>query len=167
MVNVSLHSQFDRLLSYLADACLKCYGDKMVSLAVFGSVGRGTPRPDSDIDLLIVAYDLPDGRMRRMAQFEAVEEAMKPLLMEFRSAGIGSELSPIIKTPAEVLRGSPLFLDMTMDARLLHDVGGFMQLALDKLKAKLDNLGARRIYRGNAWFWDLSPDFKPGDIIEL
>jgi predicted nucleotidyltransferase len=33
-----------------------------VSLAVFGYVARGTMGLDSDIDLLIVADGLPDGR---------------------------------------------------------------------------------------------------------
>jgi hypothetical protein len=28
-------------------------------------------------------------------------------------------------------------------------------------------LDARRIWLGNAWHWDLKPDFKPGDVIEL
>ena len=66
-----------------------------------------------------MADDLPSGRMKRVGQFEAVEQALKPLLLELRGAGLTAELSPVIKTPAEVLRGSPLLLDMTTDARLL------------------------------------------------
>ncbi len=164
---VSLRDQFDLLLSHLAEACRICYRDRLVSLAVFGSVGRGTPRPDSDVDLLIVAEDLPQGRMRRMAQFERVESAMKPRLSELRRSGVETELSPVFKTPAEVHRDSPLFLDMTTDARLLYDREAFLQSALERLKAKLESLGARRIYLGNAWYWDLKPDFKPGDVIDL
>jgi hypothetical protein len=49
----------------------------------------------------------------------------------------------------------------------LYDREGFLQSALGRLKARLESLGARRIWRGNAWFWDLKPDFKPGDVIEL
>lgn len=134
---------------------------------MFGSVGRGTPRPDSDIDLLIVAEGLPDGRMKRVARFADVEASLQPLLQELSEAGITAELSPVLKTPAEVLRGSPLLLDMTDDARILYDRNGFLRSALDALKARLASLGARRIFIGNAWLWDLKPDFKPGEVIEL
>jgi hypothetical protein len=24
-----------------------------------------------------------------------------------------------------------------------------------------------RIWRGNAWLWDLKPDYQPGDVFEL
>ena len=80
MMSRPLAAKFDSLLSHLAAACAECYGDRLISLAVYGSVGRGTPRPDSDIDILVVADDLPRGRMARMAGFEAVEVAMKPWL---------------------------------------------------------------------------------------
>ncbi len=146
---------------------MECYGNRLVSLAIFGSAGRGTPHPDSDIDLLIVAEDLPQGRVRRVAAFQGVEAAMEQLLSDARAAGVAPELSPVIKTPAEVLQGSPLFLDMTEDARILYDRDGFLRSVLDRLRARLESLGARRIWRGNAWHWDLKPDFKPGDVIEL
>jgi hypothetical protein len=163
----SILPQFDSLLSHLTACCLDCYRDRLESLAVFGSVGRRTPRPDSDIDLLIVAGDLPRGRMRRMGEFQAVEAAMHPWLQEARAGGLAPELSPVIRMPEEVLRGSPLLLDMTGDARVLYDPRGFLKSALEGLRARLERLGARRIWRGNAWFWDLKPDYRPGDIFEI
>ena len=59
-------------------------------------------------------------------------------------------LSPVFKTPAEVEAGSPLFLDMIDDARLLHDPDGFFQRFLDGFRRRLQGLGARRIWLGNA-----------------
>jgi hypothetical protein len=76
-------------------------------------------------------------------------------------------LSPVFKTPAEVELGSPLFLDMVQDARILHDPDGLLAARLDRLRARLAELGARRIWRGNAWYWDLKPDLKPGEVITL
>jgi predicted nucleotidyltransferase len=40
---------YDALLSRLTQACREVYGDSLVSLVVFGSVARDTPRADSDI----------------------------------------------------------------------------------------------------------------------
>ena len=162
-----MNAQFEALLAHMLAACQQHYGSRLVSLAVFGSVGRGTPRPDSDIDLLIVADDLPDGRMKRVADFGAVEKALSAPLAEARAAGLHPELSPVFKTPAEVLQGSLLFLDMIEDARLLYDRASFLREAFAQFKARLDRLGARRIWRGDAWFWDLKPEYKPGEVFEL
>jgi hypothetical protein len=38
---------------------------------------------------------------------------------------------------------------------------------LERVRSRLQQLGAQRIHRGNAWYWDLKPDFKPGEIFEL
>jgi predicted nucleotidyltransferase len=155
------------LLSRLVAACQDEYGDRLVSVVLFGSAGRGTSGPDSDLDLLIVANDLPDGRMARVRQFMAVERRLQPDLRATRLAGWNVELSPVFKTPMEVEQGSPLFLDMVDDGQLLYDRGDFMRQAFEGLRARLQARGARRIWRGNAWYWDLKPDYRPGDVFEI
>lgn len=160
----SIADRFDQLLVALARACKDPYGNRLVTLAVFGSVGRGVARPDSDLDILVVADPLPRGRMARVAEFEEVEEKV---LRVARELGAETYLSPVFKTPDEVRQGSLLFLDMTEDARLLIDEGGFFANRLEILRQRLRELGSRRIWLGNAWYWDLKPDFQPGDVIEL
>ncbi len=164
---MALITRFDELLTALVAACQRHYGKRLVSLAVFGSVGRGTPRPDSDIDLLIVADDLPRGRVARVRDFARVEADMADGLGRMRSEGVTTVLSPVLKTPSEVAQGSPLFLDMLEDARVLVDREAFLEQAFERIRARLAILGARRIWRGNAWFWDLKPDYRPGDVFEL
>ncbi len=148
-------------------ACRQHYGDRLVSLVVFGSVARGTVTSDSDVDLLIVANGLPDGRVPRVRDFMAIERVLAFDLAAARRAGWNVELSPVLKTPAEVEQGSALFLDMTEDAIFLEDRDRFMQRALERLRARLATLGARRVWRGNAWYWDLKPDYRAGEIFEI
>lgn len=150
-----------KLLNRLTNLCKEHYGERLIALAVFGSVGRGTPRPDSDIDLLLVIRDLPIGRIARVKEFAAIETSL--------NVGVKTqfELSPVFKTPEEIESGSPLMLDMVEDARMLFDRGGFLKLALKNLNERLQHLGARRIWQGNAWYWDLKPDYKRGDIFEI
>ena len=76
-------------------------------------------------------------------------------------------MSPVFKTPAEIEHGSPLLFDMVEDARILTDRDGYLEAVLGRLRYRLRELGARRIWRGNAWFWDLKPDYKPGEIFEI
>ena len=56
---------------------------------------------------------------------------------------------------------------MLEDARILVDREAFLAKAFEKLRARLEQLGARRIWRGDAWFRDLKPDYHPGEVFEL
>jgi hypothetical protein len=167
VANTPIRATFEALLPPLRDACASHYGGRLVSLAVFGSVGRGTPRADSDIDLLIVADPLPRGRVARVEEFGPIESVLAPRLQAAAARGITPAWSPVLKTPAEVAAGSPLLLDMIEDARLLIDRDGVLRGALDAFAARLAALGARRVWRGSAWYWDLKPDYRPGEVFEL
>ena len=162
-----MHAAYEAILVDLVEACRRHYGDRLASVAVYGSVGRGAPRFDSDVDLLIVAEGLPARRFPRVEDFRAVEEAVAPGLAAARAAGLRPELSPIFKTPAELARGTPLLLDMTEDARILHDPDSCLARVLDRLRNRLRELGSRRVWRGDAWYWDLKPDYRWGDVVEL
>jgi predicted nucleotidyltransferase len=162
-----MHAVFELLPGVLLDACREYYGRRLVAVAVFGSGGRGTARTDSDVDLLLVAEPLPDGRVARAAEFTAVEAALDPWVRAAQKQGLSPRFSPIFKTPSELARGTPLLLDMIDDARILLDSTGCLGLALDRVRQQLSALGARRIWMGDAWVWDLKPDYQPGDIFEL
>lgn len=164
---MALLERYQQLLDQLLVELKAHYGPRLLACAVFGSVGRGTPRYDSDIDLLIVARGLPHGRLRRVEEFLPVEARLESSLAAEESGGASILLSPVFKTPEEVQAGSPLFLDMVEDATILYDPEGFLAEYLDRLRTRLRQLGARRIRRGNAWYWELKPDLKPGEVFTL
>jgi len=164
---VALLARYERLLESLLAELRATYGSRLVACAVFGSVGRGTPHYGSDVDLLLVIRDLPPGRFNRVDEFLPIEAALAAELEPEAAGHPPITLSPIFKTPEEVEAGSPLFLDMVEDARILHDPDGFLAGRLDRLRERLRQLGARRIRRGNAWYWELKPDLKPGEVFEL
>ncbi|KUK40442.1 MAG: Nucleotidyltransferase [Clostridia bacterium 62_21] len=158
-----LRERFEGLLFAVLAAAKELYGERLVTLAVFGSVGRGTPRPDSDVDILVVARNLPRGRLARVAEFERVEERVANLLEELAGEGITTSLAPVIKTPEEVNRGSLLFLDMVDDARVLYDRDGFFRRFLKRLRARLEELGAERTRYAGTWVWVLKKKYVPGE----
>lgn len=127
-----------------------------MSLAVFGSRGRGTARPDSDVDILLVVKELSQWRMKRVEEFSPIETALADVI-----------LSPVLKTPDEIKNGSPLLLDMVEDAVILYDREDFLKNTLDVLRGNLKRLGAKRIWRGDNWFWDLKPDYQRGEVFEV
>jgi predicted nucleotidyltransferase len=164
---MALHERYEAILTAVLDATREQYGPRLIALAVYGSVGRGTMREDSDVDLLLVARTLPRGRFERVQEWSSVEDRVAPLL---RPAGPGAapiELSPVFRTPEELAAGGLLYLDMTEDARILHDPEGVLAGFLERFRVRLARLGSRRIWRGNAWYWDLKPDYKPGEVFEI
>ena len=162
-----MHAAYDEILASLVPACRRHYGDNLLAVAVYGSVGRGMPRPDSDVDLLIVAEGLADRHALRVRDFRAVEEALRSCIEAAGAAGLHPEPSPVLMTRAELERGSMLLLDMTEDARTLFDRDGCLADVLDRLRGRLRELGSKRIWSGNAWYWDLKPDYTPGDVFDL
>lgn len=162
-----LRQSFENLTGEILKQTVKVYGERLVSLAVFGSVGRGVPGAESDVDLLIIIDNLPLGRMKRVLEFEKVEALVQPVLQNMNKYGISTVISPVIKTREEVLAGSLLFLDMIEDARILYDRNGFFTNFLERLKKRLQKLGAKKIKYGGAWYWVLKEDYKAGETFEI
>lgn len=162
-----LKERFKELQDRLLSETKTFYGETLVSVVVFGSVGRGTQTFNSDVDVLIIARNLPQGRIKRVRAFEMVENNLTPFLRSIEGGGITSCISPIFKTPEETERGSLLFLDMVEDACILFDRGNYFSSFLKRLKDRLHTLGAKRVWMGNAWYWNLKPDYKPGEVFEL
>jgi len=164
---MGLTERYDAIVNRLLRELHEQYGDRLLSVALFGSVARGTQREDSDIDFLVVARDLPRGRAARVAEFLPVEEHLESWLAAPRSDLLAVALSPVFKTPDEVEAGSPLFLDMVEDARILYDRDDLLHNRLERLRDRLAELGSRRVWRANSWYWVLKPDLVPGETITL
>lgn len=158
----------DALLAAVRSEVLKVYGDRLVSLAVFGSWARQTATPESDLDLLVVAGSLPPSRMKRVREFRPVETATA-----FERSRVWGpnrpaiELSPVFKTPEELSAGSPLYLDMTLWCLILLDRDHTLHTYLAALRDRMAALGStRKSFKGGG-FWDYKPDFRPGEVVEL
>jgi predicted nucleotidyltransferase len=158
----------ETLFAALRAAAIEVYGERLVSLAVFGSWARGTPTTESDLDLLVVAHDLPPSRMKRVREFRSVEAATQ-LACDRVWGPIGPrvELSPIFKSPESLRAGSPLYLDMTLWCDILVDRGATLRHYLDGLRARMESLGSQRKPFKGGWFWDYKPGVRPGEVVEL
>lgn len=162
-LNRALRGVAEAYVAALAAAC----GPDLVSAVLFGSVARGEADPLSDVDLLLVVRGLPPGRLARHRVLEPADAAVEPLLADLRRQGAFADVVPVLKTPAEAERPVPLYLDLVEDAVLLHDPQGFFAGVLERLRASLRRLGARRVRRGRVRYWELKPDYRPGEVFRL
>jgi len=66
--------------------------DRLVSVVLFGSVARGEATASSDIDLLIVADDLPTGQFARKRLLASADAAFEPALAAAAANGVDTRL---------------------------------------------------------------------------
>ena len=154
---------FRTSLADAADAWCALLGPRLRSLVLFGSVARGQGAPRSDIDVLVVAEGFP----------RSLVERRRPLLAAWshvraRHALPAVEWNLVTKTPEEARFHSPLYLDMVEDGILLVDRGQFFQTVLDAMRTRMRELGSRRVFLDDgSWYWDLKPDFRFGEVVEI
>jgi uncharacterized protein len=136
------------------------FGPDLVSVVLFGSWARGEGRAESDIDLLVIVKSLTGGRFER---YRPVRE-----LAHEASEELADRVSLIVSTPDGAKHVKPYYLGMLSGHVMLHDAGGFFAAVLEGLQHKLRELGARRYVDEDGYeYWDLKPDWKPGDVVSL
>lgn len=162
-----MREPYKTLIEKLVEALKRKYGDRFISLIIFGSVARGEMRKDSDIDLLLIIDSISKRRLERQKEFIEVEKEMEGYLNALFDEGYFVDFSPIIKTPEEAMRISPLYLDMVEDAIIAYDKDDFFKNILENVRNKLKELGSKRISMGKRWYWILKPDYRFGEVIRI
>ncbi len=155
------------LLKKLLKRLIMKLGNNLVSVVVYGSVARKTTRKNSDIDLLIIADSLPKSRMKRQELFLEIEKPLESMISDLWDKGFYMDFSPVILSVEEALKIRPIYLDMVEDAIIIYDKNGFFNKILNRLRKRLKELGAKRIWVGDKWYWMLKPDIKFGEIVEI
>jgi hypothetical protein len=146
------------------------FRDDLISVVVFGSVARNQEEVGSDTDVLIVSSAFEKrmtSRMERLVKVLQLLENREPYLrMENEGINTWVQFHPLTKDEAKINRA--IYLDMTDDAVIVLDKDDFMKNILEKLGKKLKLIGARRIFlEDGSWYWDLKPDIKRGEVVEL
>jgi HEPN domain-containing protein/predicted nucleotidyltransferase len=109
----------------------------ILGAVVFGSVSSGRSHAESDVDLLVVAGQLPAKRHRRGRQ-----------ILELKALFPGLPIDVLLLTPEEsdsnFANHNPLFLDIAEDGIVLVDRDGRLTRALDATRRYI---GERRLTR--------------------
>ena len=139
-----------------------------MSFVVYGSVARGSAAPGSDVDILLVFRALPPARHDRFRLWYGALEELRVRHGRLCADGHPFDWSVLALTVDEATYHSPLYLDMTVESRLVLDRGGFFVGVLDDLRARMRELGTRRVeLPAGGWYWDLKPGMRAGEVVEL
>jgi predicted nucleotidyltransferase len=118
-------------------------------VVLFGSAARAEATETSDVDLFVVADDLP----------EAFSDRLR-LLRSLAPGSLRGKIALIAKTRNEFEAGFPsYYLDLGLDGIVLYDRERYMEGKIDRIRDLIDlaGLSRRRINRGFVWRWREPP----------
>ena len=161
--------EYRELIEEYCSAIKKHFGERLVSICVFGSVARGEATAESDIDILVVAEGLPFDVGFRTRETNYIHENLKktPPYHSLKNFGRSGLISDVFFTPDEAERRPPILLDIVEDGVILHDRKDFMANVLKSLKEKLKKMGAKRVITNKGYYWILKPDVKPPEVVKI
>lgn len=108
------------------------FGPNLVSVVLFGSYASGKQKNISDIDILVVADNLPASRKDRLPLVFSVTR---------KYLSLGKTVSIVLHTRDELLNGyefyNPLLLSISENYKLLYDDKDFFRSLIKSIKNKI------------------------------
>lgn len=148
---------FEGLEQELTRRYVEALDSNLVALAFFGSWARGEEKEWSDIDLLLIAKELPRHPFERN---RLVYEPIKGWREKPRPISILART--VREFTADV---TPLHLDLAADAIIFYDPKGFLASKLARVQELIEEaeLVRKRDSKGlHAWWWKEGAEPKPG-----
>ena len=133
------------------------FGDRVVSMCMFGSVVKGRIRKGSDIDFLLVFEDLPMSYHKRVKIIMSVIDEIRNTeeYNEIDKYGFWLEPSFILFTKKEIKSHPSILLDIAFEGKIIFDKRDFLKKELKKIKNKLEELGAKKEMTSKGYYWVL------------
>lgn len=168
MIRVDIpQAVYKPLIQRYVNEIINAFEQDIISIVIFGSVARGTARNDSDIDMLILLKRKDEKMLEKFIEINISSydwDENQNLLNQ----KIYTKIYDIKKTEDELRENPFLLLDIFDHGIIVYDPQQKMKNLLSDLDRKLKGLGAKKIvFEDGKWCWDLKPDWKPGEIVEI
>jgi hypothetical protein len=84
------------------------------------------------------------------------------------TAGYRPTPSPVPHTVDDLTRHPWILLDIAHHGVVLHDPEAILEREMAAVRRRMAELGSRRIeLPDGSWYWDLKPDWRPGEVVDL
>lgn len=158
-------------LKRVGEIAIDYYKDSLISIVVYGSVGRGDYKGHSDIDILIVISSSSDSVCGRIHVFHDNVINRVEQTAEYKwlvDNKLPYRIMPIVYTVEGLMNHPPLMLDMTEDCVIIFDRDDTFLKEIENIKERMRELGSKRVFLENgSWYWILKPDIKWGEIVKI
>ena len=118
----------NKVLDEFLKKCKEKFGDDLISIILFGSYARGTATEYSDVDLLVIAKNLPKRRIDR-------HKVLRDIVLEFIYK-YGINISPILIEPRDLSSKdiNPLICGILTGYKIIYDKNNFWKNYLERIK---------------------------------
>jgi hypothetical protein len=107
-----------------------------------------------------------DDRYEVFKKFIQVEKILEQsFYKKLREKGFDPYISPVFLDVKNATRFRPLYIDIVFDAKILYDKDNIMKTTFERVKKRLEELGAKRIKYGNSHYVIIN-NYKPGQVIK-
>jgi predicted nucleotidyltransferase len=135
----------NKVLNGFLEKCREKFKDDLISIILFGSYARGTATKYSDIDLLIIAKNLPK---RRIDRYKIIKDIDLEFLKKYYIT-----LSPILIEPEELSTKSinPLIYGILTGHKIIYDKNNFWKNYLERIKPIIKKEKVVYVERDREW----------------
>ena len=163
-----LNKNYQPLLDRLLELMREQMGERLLAVCLYGSLARGQTHRGSDVDLFIVVQ----GEREEAEKMWAAARRALVVTPEYEALvqrGIWPDLSPFIVTQAFLAIETPwLLLEVQDHGLILYDPQGVLAHKLEAVRQRMRELGTKKVMMPDgSWYWDIKPDWKPGEVFEL
>jgi len=115
----------------------------IVSVVLFGSSVKGEYTEDSDIDLLVIANNIPQKRNKRHKEIIAIKKKLYSLGISFDILLLNAD-----ECISNFKNHNPLFLDITDEGVVIVDNKNFITTLIDETKEYIKNKKIKKVENG-------------------
>ena len=135
----------NKVLDEFLQKCKQKFGDDLISIVLFGSYARETATEYSDVDLLVIAKNLPKRRIDR-------HKVLRDIVLEFIYR-YGINISPILIEPRDLSPKdiNPLICGILTGYKIIYDKDDFWRTYLNKIKPIIKREGIIYVERDKRW----------------
>jgi predicted nucleotidyltransferase len=111
-------------------------GEKIVAVALFGSIARNEAIEVSDIDIFVVVTQMPTGLERRFLIYDTLHKTLKRDITI-----IDMDEKEIFREDLEI---TPMLLNIAWDSKVIYDPSGKLCKLFDRIKEVIKKLKLER-----------------------
>lgn len=146
------------LLSWI-ESCKAEWNENFVAAIQFGSTTKNPIKFETDVDLLLVFNHIPKSKWDRFQFIKQKEQELEIKLKDITNHQLTPSIISWNKESFQKLH--PLYLDFVDASIILYDPLFTAKETIEKTKRWMAQRGAKKIQKGQLWYWDVNPKNDP------